>query len=79
MPLQLSILEKAISAGNIKGAAAQAHRIKGASSNVSGEALTSVAFQMEQKGNAGDLEAVQKLYPALMHQFALLKEVLEKL
>jgi CheY-like chemotaxis protein len=58
------------------GAERQAHTVKGAASNVGGEALRTVAFAMEKAGKTGDLEAVTAGLPELEAQFGRLKEAM---
>jgi len=78
MPSQISRLRTAIATGNSRLAGEQAHRIKGASSNVGGVALQGVASSMELAGKAGNLEALGSLLPQLEKQFEALKESLGK-
>jgi CheY-like chemotaxis protein len=53
MPAQIEQLKTAIATGDIRLAGQQAHRIKGAASNVGGMALQGVASSMELAGKAG--------------------------
>ncbi len=78
MPGQVEQLKVAIATGNIRLAAQQAHRIKGAASNVGGVALQKVAFSMEVAGKEGDLKRLGSLIPQLEEQFEFLKESIRK-
>lgn len=78
MPVQIDFLEEAIAAGDGSLAGQQAHRIKGAASNMGGAALQKAAFSMELAGKEGDLNKLRILLPELQRQFAQLKSALEK-
>ena len=78
MPAQIRRLKTAIAAGDGGLAGQQAHRIKGAASNVGGMALYGVAKSMELAGKAGDLNTLGSLMPRLEGQFEVLKESLGK-
>ncbi len=78
MPAHIEALAAAVDGNDSHRAEQQAHKVKGSSANVGGEALSAVAFEMEKAGRAGDAEALQKLLPDLQHQFALLREAMEK-
>ena len=78
IPLQIEALKKYIESGDVQSAERQAHTIKGASANLGGEALRSVAFEMEKCARNGELAAANALMDELISQFGLLKELLEK-
>ncbi|MCX5829216.1 MAG: response regulator, partial [Deltaproteobacteria bacterium] len=78
IPRQIGALKGYLEAGDAASAERQAHTIKGASANLSGEVLRAVAFEMEKAGKAGNLEAVTACLPELENQFALLKEAMTK-
>ncbi|MCG8429124.1 MAG: response regulator [Chromatiales bacterium] len=78
MPIQLEQLESLAMAEEIDQAAAQAHKIKGASSNVGGIPLSKLAAKIEQAGKDGDLETFQHNLPGLREQFAQLKVAMEE-
>ncbi len=59
------------------GTERQAHTIKGASSNVGGEALRAVAFEMEKAARAGELKSVTARLSELEMQFIRLKEAMD--
>jgi PAS domain S-box-containing protein len=76
MPKQIAELRAALQAGNTDRAGIQAHTIKGAASNVGGEALRAVAYEMEQSGISGDLSAIAALLPELEAQFVRLQQAM---
>jgi HPt (histidine-containing phosphotransfer) domain-containing protein len=78
MPVQIEKLTSAVDTGDCGQAGFQAHKIKGASANVGGEALRQVAFEMEKAAEAGDLDALRTLLSQLENRFARLKEAMEK-
>jgi CheY-like chemotaxis protein/HPt (histidine-containing phosphotransfer) domain-containing protein len=78
MPRQIEALMVALQAGDAAGAGSQAHAIKGAASNVGGDALRAVAFEMEEAGRAGDLETVAARLPEMEAQFVRLAEAMER-
>ena len=78
MPRQIEALVAALQAGDAAGAGSQAHIIKGAASNVGGDALRAVAFEMEEAGRAGDLETVAARLPEMEAQFVRLAEAMER-
>ena len=57
----------------------QAHKIRGASFNVGGEAIGDIALKMENAGASGDINSLKQLFPELQKQFVKLKEAIEKL
>jgi CheY-like chemotaxis protein/HPt (histidine-containing phosphotransfer) domain-containing protein len=78
IPLQIQALKDFLEAGDTVGAGRQAHTIKGASANISAEALRAIAAEMEIYGKSGDLDAIRKHISELETQFGRLREVLEK-
>jgi HPt (histidine-containing phosphotransfer) domain-containing protein len=78
IPRQIEALRGYIEAWDAPGAERQAHTIKGASSNVSGEALRALAFEMEKAGKAGDLESVRAGMDGLEREFSRLKKAMTK-
>ncbi len=78
IPVQIETLRRCLETGDIAGTASQAHTIKGASANISGELLRTVAFDMEKAAKANDLEQVMAVLPELENQFSRLKEELSK-
>jgi CheY-like chemotaxis protein/HPt (histidine-containing phosphotransfer) domain-containing protein len=78
MPGQVEQLKVGIATGDIRLAGQQAHRIKGAASNVGGVTLQKVAYSMEVAGKEGDLKRLGSLMPELEEQFELLKQSIRK-
>ncbi|MEH6448779.1 MAG: response regulator [Oleispira sp.] len=73
MELQIRLLKTAIEAKDLVTTAAQAHKIKGASANVSGIALSALALSIEDACKAQELESLGKILPVIESQFILLK------
>jgi HPt (histidine-containing phosphotransfer) domain-containing protein len=78
IPRQIIALKGYLEDGDISGVERQAHTIKGASANVSGEALRAIASKMEMDGRAGNLDSVKGCLVELESQFYLLKETIIK-
>jgi two-component system sensor histidine kinase/response regulator len=57
MPTQIEELASAVAAGDGRLAEQQAHKIKGAAASLGGKALSEKAFEMENAGEAGDIES----------------------
>ena len=70
IPPQIEILATAASGGDGRLAERQAHRIRGASANMSGEAMRGTAAEMEAAAKAGDLVTLGRLMPELRRRFA---------
>jgi PAS domain S-box-containing protein len=78
LPAMLSKLMEGFELKDIELVWKQAHKMKGSSANVGGEALRDVAKQVEQAGKDGDLEEVTSCIPELREQCARLNEALQK-
>ncbi|HEC17110.1 MAG TPA: hybrid sensor histidine kinase/response regulator [Sedimenticola sp.] len=78
LPGQIEQLRSVVAAGDMPRIIALAHKIKGASANVGGMALSTVARMMEQAGKAGELEAVRRGLPELEQRIAQLKAAMEE-
>jgi two-component system sensor histidine kinase/response regulator len=78
IPKRIAAIRGCLDAGDLKGAERQAHTIKGASANVSGDALAKQAAKLERAGKAGDSEAVRAGLGELLRQFEQLKQVMER-
>jgi signal transduction histidine kinase/CheY-like chemotaxis protein/HPt (histidine-containing phosphotransfer) domain-containing protein len=76
MPGQILALLQFVEAGNAEDARKQAHRIKGASAAVSGEALRALASQMEKAADDGNLAALKASAADLDEQFLRLKQAI---
>lgn len=79
MPKQMDKLSEDIHSGDASAAGHQAHKIRGASANVGGEAMRDRASAMESAGDSGDIASLKKLMPDLQREFELLKEAMEKM
>jgi HPt (histidine-containing phosphotransfer) domain-containing protein len=77
-PRQIEALRGYLDASDAPGAERQAHTLKGSSSNVGGEALCALAFEMEKAGNAGDLGSVATRMDDLDREFVRLKEAMTR-
>jgi signal transduction histidine kinase/CheY-like chemotaxis protein/HPt (histidine-containing phosphotransfer) domain-containing protein len=76
MPKQIAVLRAALQAGDAASAGIQAHTIRGAASNVGGEAMRAVAYAIEQSGSSGDLSAIAARLPELEAQFDRLHQAM---
>ncbi len=77
LPGQIMQLKNYAAAGDAHLVEQQAHRIKGASATVGGEALRAVAAAMEQAGKAGHLDAIKARITDLDAQFDALKDAMK--
>ncbi len=78
IPRQIQALHDFIDTGDASTAELQAHTIKGAAANVGGEALRTVAFEIEKAGQAGNLEIAKDHMAALETQFERLHAAMLK-
>ncbi len=78
IPRQMQSLLEYLRTEDLPAMQRQAHTIKGASANISGEAARAAAFEMEKAGKARDLAAAKAALPALENNLALLIEELKK-
>ena len=76
IPLQMTALRGYLEKGDGAAVERQAHTIKGAAANVGGNALRSVALQMEAAAKTGDLDIARALLYDLERQFASLKKAM---
>ena len=76
IPQQIQKLKDFLETGDLVGAERQAHTIKGASANISGDALQMLALDVENAGRSGDMAAMKARVPDLEAQFDRLKETL---
>ncbi len=76
IPRQILSLRSYLEAQDAASAERQAHAIKGASSNVGGEALRAVAFEVEKAGKERDFKLALSYLPELELQFSRLKDAL---
>jgi PAS domain S-box-containing protein len=78
MPTQIAELRRCLDAGDAPGAIRQVHTIKGASANVGGEALRTVAMEAEKAGKAGGSTAIEARMPDIESEFARLKAAMDQ-
>ena len=76
MPPHMASLEAAVEARDGERIALCAHSIKGAAANISGNALSGRAGQMERAARSGDIDGAIALWEHTKRQFALLMEAL---
>ncbi len=77
IPHQLEALRRHLECGEVADVERLAHRIRGAASNVGGEALRALAKEIEQSSRQGDLNAVAVRMPDLEGEFERLSEALK--
>ncbi len=76
IPTQIFDLKKPIQQGNASKAGSQAHKIKGAASNVGGIAMSAVAYEMEKAANDDDLKRLSEMLPILEMEFERLQQAM---
>jgi signal transduction histidine kinase/CheY-like chemotaxis protein/HPt (histidine-containing phosphotransfer) domain-containing protein len=76
---QIEQLKTAVTDGDCVTIAAQSHKIKGASANVGGIAMSTQAHIMEQAGKKEDMDTVRQTLPELERNFTLLKVAMKKI
>jgi CheY-like chemotaxis protein/HPt (histidine-containing phosphotransfer) domain-containing protein len=77
LPGQIKQLRSYAAAGEVRRVEQQAHRIKGASATVGGEALCALVTALEQAGQDGDLTIISARMAELDMQFTALKEAMQ--
>lgn len=78
MPGQIEQLRQLVEGGDAVQAGAQAHKIKGAASNVGGLSLSEQAMILEQAGKDGDIMCIQDGLDELDNRFSLLQAAMKK-
>jgi signal transduction histidine kinase/CheY-like chemotaxis protein/HPt (histidine-containing phosphotransfer) domain-containing protein len=78
MPVQIEQLKTFVQDGDVEQAAAQVHKIKGASSNVGAMVLSALAFKMEQAGKEGDIDMISQNVTTLEQCFEQIKSTMEE-
>jgi HPt (histidine-containing phosphotransfer) domain-containing protein len=76
MPGQLDALDTAVAVGDRESAERLAHSMKGAASNVGGEAFRYAAAAIEDLAHAGDLATVVPRLAELRTQFGRLRDAM---
>ncbi|MBN2418307.1 MAG: response regulator [Deltaproteobacteria bacterium] len=69
---QISTLEKALNKGDSEKIRMEAHAVKGGALNICAEALSNVAYELEQAGRAGHLDNCSALFGTLKNELSRL-------
>ena len=75
---QLTVLERALTAGEAETVAREAHAIKGGAANLTADALAAAARELENMGRSGDLEKGRELLAGLEREYGRLKAHLDR-
>ena len=78
MPVQIEQLKTFVKDGDVVQATAQAHKIKGAASNVGGLALSALAFKMEQAGKNGNMDVIRQNLTELEQSLQAIKQSMKE-
>jgi HPt (histidine-containing phosphotransfer) domain-containing protein len=78
IPTQIEILKKALKDKDQELSTRQSHTIKGACANIGAESVKDVAFAMELKGKAGNLEAIESKLDELDKKYLKLESRLKE-
>ncbi len=78
IPVQIERLRDYIEAGLAEKAGRQAHAIKGAAANVSGQAMSLVCLAMEKAGAEGKLDQLREYLPILNKEFQCIKTAMQE-
>ncbi len=78
IPAQIETLKESLKAKDLSSVHRLAHSIKGASANISGDALSAVALEMEKAGMEGNMKVIESRLPDLIVHYEILKETIEK-
>jgi CheY-like chemotaxis protein/HPt (histidine-containing phosphotransfer) domain-containing protein len=76
MPRQAELLQQALETGDEDAVVMHAHSIKGSAANVSAEALSKIAGEIEMAGRRGDLQAVSSRMDTLRNRFETLQKAI---
>ena len=76
-PMLLTAMREALAHGDSDGLQQVAHTLKGSSSNLGAEPLTSLCAALEEHGQAGEMQEAVPLIDKLEQEFARVKLVLE--
>ncbi|MBT4818330.1 MAG: Hpt domain-containing protein [Lentisphaerae bacterium] len=68
-PEQYTDVEEATNAGDAQAIMRTAHKLKGAAANIGGDAVTTVAAEMEAHAEAGDVTACKESLSSLKQAF----------
>ncbi|MBF0229372.1 MAG: response regulator [Desulfamplus sp.] len=78
IPEQIRLLKGFIDSGDAKSSEIQAHSMKGACANVSGEAMKKIAHEMEKLAKAGELDGLKEFMLDLEKEFESLKKEIKE-
>lgn len=78
MPLQLERLNEMLASEDYEQLAAQAHKLKGAASNMAADQMHNLAVEFELATKEHMMERLAALYPMLMQAFDQLRDKLDK-
>jgi signal transduction histidine kinase/CheY-like chemotaxis protein/HPt (histidine-containing phosphotransfer) domain-containing protein len=78
IPRQLDLLQTSIAAGRADEVQCQAHKIKGAAATVGGEAMSAVAWEIEQAGRAGHVDTLKLRLPDLESEYLRLRDAMRE-
>ncbi len=73
-PESIENIRKAKNAGDFEGVRAEAHKIKGAAANLSANAFSRVALELENTGKNKNFDKFDEIIEDFMGQFEKLKE-----
>lgn len=75
---RMESLKRFVSVEDTENIRLEAHSIKGSAAAVGGNAMRSVAFEIEQAARASDMEGIKDLMSQLLECFANLKAVISE-
>ncbi|MFW6162830.1 MAG: response regulator, partial [Planctomycetota bacterium] len=78
-PQQFSQIRQAARSGDAQVLERAAHTLKGSAANFGAEALRQAAYDLEQRGRAGDLDAAEQLLDALEIELRKVEQALQPL
>ena len=78
LPGEIGRFKELVAAGDLDPIMEQSHKVKGSAANVGGEALSSLAGQMEKAAKTGDLQTIALCVTEIDARVAALTEVLQK-
>ncbi|WP_186443165.1 ATP-binding protein [Desulfobotulus alkaliphilus] len=77
-PAQIAEIRDLITKNDTGGVRFEAHSLKGVAAHMGAETLSGIAFDMEKKAKAGDLEGCRKILGHLQQAMAELKECMDE-
>lgn len=75
-PRMLQLIKEAVDAGDTEGLEKHAHKIKGSLQYLAAAEAADIAFQLEQKGKAGQMDGAGQLLDELAELCAQLKVIM---